>query len=123
MSVEPEELARAVTRTCRHCDARTLITLKFCTQCYVEFDEAADEDEVQPAVDDLPHISMPVAYRYSRWRRTSTSFGPLGRMAASILCVAPAAWFFQTLFPIGFVWLGTVCPLFLRSIWKRVRID
>ena len=124
MSVELDELGPvSVKRTCPLCGARTILTSAFCSQCHEPFDDFAPEDEEpQAPIEEHPEVPMVVNYRYSRWRKGATTFGPLGRVTASIVCVAPCAWFFQTLPPIGIVWIVTVWPVALGSIWKRTRV-
>jgi hypothetical protein len=67
-----------------------------------------------------PVPTAPVAY--SRWRGGSTSFGPLGRIVATVLVVGigVGALFADPLS--GIIWLVIAGPLALPSIWKRERV-
>jgi hypothetical protein len=76
-------------------------------------------------------VAHPETYRparaaeWSRWRSSATTFGPFGRIAASLALLLPFYFFFQA-GVIGFVglvmWVFMVMPIALRSIWKRARI-
>lgn len=64
---------------------------------------------------------MPV---HSRWRSSAVTFGPVGRIVATVLVLLPFVFaiFVNTLFIIAAaIWLFTA-PTALRSIWARVRI-
>lgn len=68
-----------------------------------------------------PFRAVPV---HSRWRSSSVTFGPAGRVVATVLVLLPfvLAIFVNALFIVAAaIWLFTV-PTALRSIWARVRI-
>jgi hypothetical protein len=68
----------------------------------------------------------------SRWRGSTISFGPVGRIACTVIVVLPAWWLYGAnvvdlalTFQIGYLfaaiaWTIFVMPIFLRDIWKRV---
>ncbi len=67
---------------------------------------------------------MPLVAR-TRWRKTPTTFGPLGRLICTFLLVAPLPPFIAiAVFTGGFevggplIWGFIVMPLGLRDVWK-----
>lgn len=57
---------------------------------------------------------------YSRWARTDVSFGPVGRIVATVLlAIAPLVFFLLTVAPFAVVWLIAVWPILLPAIWKK----
>ena len=69
-----------------------------------------------------PPTAEPV--RHSRWAKSHTSFGPTGRVVATVLLLLPLVVFAFTLASgVGIVgagiWLFVVMPLGLRDIWKK----
>ena len=62
---------------------------------------------------------------FSRWQKSSSTFGPLGRIVATLLLLIPIYFFFHA-GVIGIVglamWLFVVMPMALRSIWQRVPV-
>ena len=66
-------------------------------------------------------IGPPIPNGYSRWARSEVSFGPWGRILwTTVLCVLPVLWFSYAFFPIAIIWMVGLCPVVLRSIWKKV---
>lgn len=59
---------------------------------------------------------------YSRWRGGSTSFGPIGRIVATLLVVGIGVGLLVGDALSGIAWLVIAGPLALPSIWKRERI-
>jgi hypothetical protein len=61
----------------------------------------------------------------SRWRKTQTSFGPVGRLVLTALLLAPM-WFFWQTGVFGWqgmiVWGLFVLPWGLRETWQRTRL-
>ncbi|MFL6136549.1 MAG: hypothetical protein ACJ74O_01970 [Frankiaceae bacterium] len=62
--------------------------------------------------------------RYSRWARSDVTFGPVGRIVATVLVCVPDAWFAFGTGGFGFyglvLWTVVVVPWALRDIWRRV---
>jgi hypothetical protein len=113
---------------CPSCGAGIADGAKWCPQCYARFD---DETPVE-AIDGSPkEFAHPETYRppppaeWSRWRSSSTTFGPFGRIVASLALLLPFYFFFNAgvIGLVGLVmWIFIVMPMALRSIWKRTRI-
>ncbi|HWA67979.1 MAG TPA: hypothetical protein VG899_16565 [Mycobacteriales bacterium] len=60
----------------------------------------------------------------SRWLRSEITFGPAGRIVATVLVVAPALFGIfvsADFFIFGVLWLFIV-PMALRDIWRRVKV-
>lgn len=60
----------------------------------------------------------------SRWAASAVSFGPVGRIVATLLVLLVGVWLlWASLFGMvgGFLWLGIVTPWALRDIWRPVR--
>lgn len=66
--------------------------------------------------------AQPVQPVYSRWRGGSTSFGPAGRILATVLVVGIGLGLLLVDPLSGIVWLVIAGPIALPSIWKRERI-
>lgn len=66
------------------------------------------------------------AHRRSRWVRSDVTFGPVGRIAVSLLMLVPLWWFIAYAGVFGIVgvpiWLVKVLPWALRDIWRPVRL-
>lgn len=61
---------------------------------------------------------------HSRWRKSTTSFGPVGRLlwTLGVLLIAGLAVFSQDPFAIG-GWCLVAAPLVLRSVWRKARVS
>ena len=77
----------------------------------------------------MPQETLPPSVRRTRWLKTPTTFGPVGRVACTLALFVPLA-----LMVIGgladpFVWGGAgfwaavVMPLALRDIWKAGQLQ
>jgi hypothetical protein len=67
----------------------------------------------------------PPSYRYTRWGKTRTTFGPLGRITASVALFLPMVFFWETQtfgWPGLVVWGGAILPWGLRDVWQRGRL-
>ena len=66
-------------------------------------------------------LVRPSAPPSSRWARSSTTFGPVGRMLGTVLLLAVGAWL--TVFALvgAAVWWFVVVPWALRDLWRRGR--
>jgi hypothetical protein len=120
---------------CGSCGAGLSVATTWCPQCFAPAGRAATAialapDRPEPAVFGAvgrPPPPAPVTVP-TRWRKTPTTFGPVGRSLATVALVVPLA-----LMAVGgivdplvwgglFVWVGVVMPLALRDIWKVGRI-
>ena len=65
-------------------------------------------------------------HRRSRWTSSAVTFGPVGRLVASVLLLVPLAWMvlYDGFFAIVSVpiWLFVILPWGLRDIWRAVRL-
>ena len=118
---------------CPSCAATIADGATWCPQCYARFEPEPTEQE-QPEIEPVgepPLFAHPETYRappsygWSRWKGGETTFGPVGRVIASLALLIPLYLFFHS-GVLGFVgiamWLFIVMPMALRSIWKRTRI-
>ena len=62
--------------------------------------------------------------RYSRWAPSEVTFGPVGRVVATVLLFIPV-WFgiFYNVFFLvaAAIWAIGIMPLAYRDVWRRVR--
>jgi hypothetical protein len=76
-----------------------------------------------------PKTLPPVVVR-SRWRKTKTTFGPVGRILATVGLVVPLIFFVVigilsgglTIFGAG-IWGFVVMPMGLRDVWKAGQVS
>jgi hypothetical protein len=69
--------------------------------------------------------SSPPAVVHSRWRASQTSFGPVGRLIATVLLLLPMVFFWKTQtfgWPGLVIWGGFLLPWGLRDVWRRSRV-
>jgi hypothetical protein len=106
--------------TCDSCGASSRPGAAWCARCHRTF-------EAPPSA---PKPSRPVAVverpspaTYSRWRKSTTSFGPLGRVLCTlaVLAVAGLCLFSEDPFAIG-GWCLVAGPLVLRSVWAKAKV-
>lgn len=82
-----------------------------------------------PAASPTPSAAAP-AYRYTRWRKTATTFGPIGRVVCTLALVLPfgflLAFGLLTIDPFvlggAAVWGGVIMPWGLRDTWRAGRL-
>ena len=123
-----------VVMKCANCNATLSENAGWCPQCFTPVDvEPPQEPESPPAPEaGEPRIFAhpdstrpPLHPEWSRWQKSSTTFGPFGRIVASLGLLIPLFFFFYA-GVIGFVgvvmWVGIVMPMALRSIWARGRV-
>lgn len=95
-------------------------TVHWCGQCYAPVAELTPREPVHRG--DFVDRIQGVEYRWSRWRRSATTFGPLGRVVSSVLVVGSLAWaFFSAFFVAWFCLLG-IGVVVLRDIWQPARV-
>jgi hypothetical protein len=100
--------------------------MTWCGQCFAPV--AAPAPTGQPAayvpMRHVPTASAPPAVRWSRWEKTPTTFGPLGRVIATVGVVVPLLVMVVGGIVDPFVWGGAgiwgfvIMPWALRDIWK-----
>jgi hypothetical protein len=112
---------------CPRCGASVPPNAEWCGQCY---NQLVDNPKTRVpsalrAFEDPDRYRDEFHPRYSRWRASSTTMGPVGRILATVLFLIPLPLFLFAGF-FGFVgiaiWLIVILPMAFRSIWKRVRI-
>ena len=92
----------------------------WCPRCLARVPE--DETEERFAPPDA-FIGPRLRIRHSRWAGNDVSYGPVGRILATILLVVfPLVYLFWTVAPFGLVYLVAACPLLLGAIWKKTAI-
>jgi len=105
-------------RTCRECGAALSPDLRWCGRCLAPITEFAAREIVPGSYVESPRAQV----RYSRWQGGPTSFGPVGRVLATILVFLFGPWTFSS-FPILFgpIWI-VIAVVVLKSIWKKERV-
>jgi hypothetical protein len=77
-----------------------------------------------PATQTVPLATLPPRVRRTRWGKTPTTFGPLGRVLLTLALLVPLPLMIIGGLADPFVWGGAgfwlvvVMPLSLRDIWK-----
>jgi hypothetical protein len=108
--------------TCDACGATARVGAAWCGQCHRPFGADSGHEtsgyrrHVPPETVSRPEV-------HSRWRKSPTSFGPVGRIlwTVGVLLVAGLCWFSADPFAIG-GWCLIGAPLVLRSVWAKARI-
>jgi hypothetical protein len=77
-----------------------------------------------PYVHAAPPQPLPPSVDRSRWRGSQTTFGPVGRIVATVLLLMPVVFFaFAGMFWAGgFIYVFLLLPWGLRDVWRRTRI-
>ena len=90
---------------------------EWCPQCLKKI-----EPEPTFAAPDA-FLGPPPPQAYSRTAKSSVTFGPVGRLVATLLLVGlPAGYLLVYAFPFGVIYLVAAVPVLLRSIWKRTPV-
>jgi hypothetical protein len=106
--------------TCGSCGAAMRPDASYCGQCYGTLPASGAVTTVGRAPVQQP---LPTQPTYTRWRKTTTSFGPVGRLlwTFAMLLVVAVSVFSQNPFAIGPLCFILV-PLVLRSVWAKSRL-
>jgi hypothetical protein len=106
-------------RTCRDCGAALSPDLRWCGQCLAPVLEFAPRARFEGGFVDTPRHDV----HYSRWKGGPTSFGPVGRILATLLVILFGPWT-TSAFVIFYtpIWI-LVAMVALKAIWKKERID
>lgn len=87
--------------------------MTWCGQCFASLAPPEDRRPAQP---------LAMTRVYSRWHGSPTSFGPTGRVLATLLVVLFEYWLWKFNL-LGFaITMVTVVPLVLRDVWKRTPV-
>jgi len=109
--------------SCTRCGAALPAAAEWCSQCYTKVPAIGG---FRPPGADLP--AAPVRLRTTRWGKTPTTFGPVGRLVATIGLLIPLAIMTAGGFAIMFSWGGAliyaaiILPWGLRDVWQAGRI-
>lgn len=106
--------------SCPSCGATARADATWCAQCHARFVPVAELPAVRRFV---PETSARADQVHSRWSKSATSFGPVGRVSwtAGVVVVAAGTVFSGNPFSIA-VWCLVVAPVVLRSVWARTRV-
>jgi hypothetical protein len=108
--------------SCASCGAALPAAAEWCSQCYAS---------VPPAGGFRPGANLPTAavrMRTTRWGKTPTTFGPIGRVVATFGLLIPLAIMTAGGFAIMFSWGGAliyaaiILPWGLRDVWQAGRV-
>lgn len=112
--------------TCHACSATVSVDADWCGQCYAPRGRAGSS----PAILTAPTRHVPIETLQpqiikTRWRKTKTTFGPVGRVLATLALVIPFVFFVVigiltgglTIFGAG-IWGFIIMPWGLRDTWK-----
>jgi hypothetical protein len=74
----------------------------------------------------VPIQAPPTRFTTSRWKKSASTFGPIGRVVATVLLLMPVPVLILTLaIGIGIAgmvaYCGVLLPMALREVWKQVR--
>jgi len=113
----------------------------WCTQCFQLRSSAAPASTAvltpAGATARMPGLTRPVPaaappppqIQRSRWRKTQTTFGPVGRVVATVLLVIPflvmlVGGLIGDFFALGgaAIWLIVIMPWGLRDVWKAGQV-
>ena len=95
-------------------------SVRWCGQCYAPVVELTPREPVHRG--DFVDRNHGVEHRWSRWRRSAATFGPLGRVVWSVLVVGSLAWAFFTVFFVAWFCLLGIGIVVLRDIWQPARV-
>jgi hypothetical protein len=124
--------------TCHSCGATLSPTMSWCGQCYAPKGRAAPTMAAPmavPATAGVPGLMvrpapvLPPTVRRSRWRKTQTTFGPVGRVLWTFALIVPVPLFIVAgvvgdLFAFGVagIWAFVIMPMGLRAVWRAGQV-
>jgi hypothetical protein len=117
--------------SCHSCGATLSVDAQWCGQCFALPHRAgpagsgAGTTSVLAPIRTTPTATLPPTVVTSRWRKTATTFGPVGRILATIALVVPCLFLIVVGVLTGglelgaaFVWGLIVMPWGLRDTWR-----
>lgn len=122
---------------CHACGASVSTAAEWCGQCYAPRDRAATGLMATPPGSIMaPTRPVPAAATLppqvirSRWRKTKTTFGPVGRIIATVGLILPFIFFVVigiltggfTIFG-AVIWGFIIMPWGLRDVWKAGQVS
>jgi hypothetical protein len=101
-------------RACRSCGAALPVDIRWCTRCY----EPVRELTPRAPIHEGDFVGSPVHERgdiprWSRWKKTATTFGPRGRLVATallLLTILPAISLKGIVYLVTFPFFAAVVP-------------
>jgi hypothetical protein len=117
---------------CASCGASVSAAAGWCGQCYAPRSGAtgvAPAGSIMGPARAVPVATLPPNVIRTRWRKTKTTFGPLGRLLATIALVLPFAFFVVigvltgglTIFG-AVIWGFVIMPWGLRDVWRAGQV-
>lgn len=118
---------------CAVCAARCVPDAAWCSQCFAPLGAVATVGATPIAVPALGRFvpapeAAPTLGRPTRWRKTPTTFGPAGRILATLGLLVPLVFMvvgglvFMAAWAGAVLWLAVVMPRGLRDIWRAGRL-
>jgi hypothetical protein len=124
--------------SCHSCGATLSLVETWCGQCYAPKGRAAPSPimaAAMPATTGVPGLMirpapvLPPTVRRSRWRKTQTTFGPVGRVLWTIALVVPVPLFIVAgvvgdlfAFGVAVIWAFVIMPMGLRAVWRAGQV-
>jgi hypothetical protein len=108
-------------RTCRACGANLKGDVMWCLQCYAPVRQLTPREPQLPTA----YLVQPKDERpMSRWKAGATTFGPVGRIAITLLVLLFAPWSMNGI-AIFVLWPPylVIATLVLRTTWKRDHVQ
>jgi hypothetical protein len=108
-------------RTCRACGANLKGNVMWCLQCYAPVRQLTPRPPQPPTV----HFVQPKEeHPMSRWKAGATTFGPIGRIAITLLVLLFAPWSMNG-FALFVLWPPylVLATLVLRATWKKDHVQ
>ena len=107
--------------TCRHCGATLPPSVRWCGLCQEPVLEFSPREPMH-AGNYVGNVK--VEARYSRWRASPTTFGPVGRVLATLAVILMGPWTGISMFSILYVpvWI-MLATMILKQVWQRQKID
>jgi hypothetical protein len=118
---------------CTSCGATLSSAMSWCGQCYAPRGRAATTNATAASVGVPARMTRPVpaaavlppTVRRSRWRKTQTTFGPVGRVLWTFALVVPVPLFLVAgvigdifAFGVAGIWAFVIMPMGLRAVWR-----
>jgi hypothetical protein len=76
-----------------------------------------------------PAPVLPPTVRRSRWRKTQTTFGPVGRVLWTFALIVPVPLFIVAgvvgdlfAFGVAVIWAFVIMPMGLRAVWRAGQV-
>lgn len=119
-------MSDATSIACPQCGAHVRAGAEWCPQCFTPLGaepEPAPEEASPTFVSPDRFLGPPMPTEWSRWAKSETTFGPLGRVLCTLLLVVVPVGLGMGYSPIfSWIWVIAVMPPLLASIWKRVPV-